>query len=342
MTYAGARTETEEQMASTLHYTLPQEQLHPAFNGLDQELTSRGEGAQGRDGQGFRLNIVNAIWGQDGYPFLPQFLDTLARNYGAGLRIVDFVNATETARLTINNWVSEQTEGRIEDLIPPGSVDAATRLVLTNAIYFNAAWAEPFVVEQTQDGAFHLLDGSEVIVPMMSQATSHRYAEGDGFQAVEMAYDGHELSMLILLPEEGSFEAFEQALDAGQVEAIVEDLGHQQVALTLPSFEFDTKFNLERTLAEMGMPLAFSSNADFSGMTGTRELFISQVIHQAFVSVDEAGTEAAAATAVMMKLGAAPGEPIEVRVDRPFIFFIRDNTTGAILFGGRIMNPSTG
>ena len=324
-----------------MHYTLPQEQLHPAFNGLDRELASRGEGAQGRDGQGFRLNIVNAIWGQDGYAFLPQFLDTLARNYGAGLRIVDFVNAEEAARLTINDWVSEQTEGRIEDLIPAGSIDAATRLVLTNAIYFNAAWAEPFVPEQTRDGAFHLLDGSKVTVPMMSQTTSHRYAQGDGYQAVEMAYDGHELSMLILLPEEGGFEGFEQALDAGQVEAIVEDLGNQQVALTLPSFEFDTKFSLEKTLAEMGMPLAFAPSADFSGMTGTRELFISQVIHQAFVAVDEAGTEAAAATAVMMKLGAAPGEPVEVRADRPFIFFIRDNATGAVLFAGRVVDPAT-
>jgi serpin B len=339
MTYAGARTETEEQMAGTLRYTLPQEQLHPAFNGLDLELASRGEGAQGKDGKGFRLSIVNAIWGQDGYPFLPQFLDTLARNYGAGLRIVDFVNATEAARLTINNWVSEQTEGRIEDLIPPGSIDAATRLVLTNAIYFNAAWAEPFLPEQTQDGTFHLLDDGEVTVPLMSQSTLHRYAEGDGYQAVEVAYDGHELSMLILLPEEGNFEAFEQALDAGQVEAIVEALGHQQVALTLPSFEFDAKFSLEKTLAEMGMPLAFSPDADFSGMTGTRELFISQVIHQAFVSVDEAGTEAAAATAVMMKLSAAPGEPIEFRADHPFIFLIRDNETGAILFVGRVVNP---
>jgi serpin B len=341
MTYAGARAKTEEEMASTLHYTLPQGQLHPAFNGLDQELAGRGEGAQGKDGKGFRLNIVNAIWGQDGYPFLPQFLDTLARNYGAGLRIVDFVNATEAARLTINDWVSEQTEGRIEDLIPPDSIDAATRLVLTNAIYFNAAWAEPFVEDLTRDGAFHLLDGSEVVVPMMSQTTSHRYAQGDGYQAVEMAYDGQELSMLILLPEEGSFEAFEQALDVGRVEAIVKDLGYQQVALTLPSFEFDTKFSLGKTLAEMGMPLAFSSSADFSGMTGTRELFISQVIHQAFVSVDEAGTEAAAATAVMMKLSAAPGAPVEVRVDHPFVFFIRDNATGAILFAGRVVNPAS-
>jgi serpin B len=209
MTYAGARGETERQMADTLNFTLSQDQLHNAFNGLDLELAKRGEGAQGKDGEGFRLNIVNAIWGQRDYKFLGEFLDVLAENYGAGLRLLDFINAPEEARITINDWVSDQTEGRIEDLIPQGVIDALTRLVLTNAIYFNAAWLNPFDEDATADGRFYLLDGSDVTVPMMRQTESFGYAEGEGYQAVELLYDGSELSMVILLPERGYFEEFE-------------------------------------------------------------------------------------------------------------------------------------
>jgi len=160
MTYAGARGETERQMADTLLFALPQDRLHPAFNALDLELASRGGAAESKDGEGFRLNIVNAIWGQKGYKFLNEFLDVLAVNYGAGLRLMDFMKAPEESRVTINDWVSDQTEGRIEDLIPQGVIDALTRLVLTNAIYFNAAWLNPFEEEQTQDGPFYLLDGA--------------------------------------------------------------------------------------------------------------------------------------------------------------------------------------
>jgi serpin B len=201
MTYSGARGGTEQQMADTLHFTLPQAQLHPAFNWLDLALASRGEGAKGKDDQGFRLNIVNAIWGQSGYKFLDTFLDALAVNYGAGLRLLDFASDSEASRLTINDWVSDQTEGRIEDLIPQGLINPVTRLVLTNAIYFNAAWAEPFKESQTKDGAFHLLDGVQVTVPMMWHSASYGYAKGGDYQAVELPYDGHELSMVILLPE---------------------------------------------------------------------------------------------------------------------------------------------
>jgi len=340
MTYAGARGETEQQMADTLHFVLAQNHLHPAFNGLDLELASRGEGAEGKDGEGFRLNIVNAIWGQEDVRFLSEFLDVLAENYGAGLRILDFASALEESRVTINNWVSDQTEGRIEDLIPQGAISPATVLVLTNAIYFNAAWAEPFEERSTEDGTFHLLDGSEVTVPMMRQAKSFGYAEGDGYQAVELPYDGWELSMVILLPEVGAFEPFEDSLGAERVDGIVKDLAHRQVALTMPKFEFESGFSLKDSLAAMGMPDAFTGAADFSGMTGSRDLFISEVIHQAFVSVDEAGTEAAAATAVMIAKMAMPEEPVEVAVDRPFLFLIRDIETGAILFVGRVIDPS--
>jgi serpin B len=341
ITYAGARNETAEQMADTLHFILEQDRLHPAFNWLDAELASRDEGAEGKDGEGFRLNIVNAIWGQKDYEFLTEFLDVLAENYGAGLRILDFINETEKSRLIINDWVSNQTEGRIEDLIPPGEIDALTRLVLTNAIYFNAAWEYPFDGNITADGPFYLLDSGQVIVPMMKQTESFGYTEGKGYQAVELLYDGGELSMVILLPEAGKFQAFEEGLQAQKISDIISSLQSTRVTLTMPQFEFDSEFRLKDTLAEMGMPIAFSGSADFSGMTGNRELFISDVIHKAFVSVDEAGTEAAAATAVIMKMSAVPEPPVEVTIDRPFIFLIRDIETGAILFVGRVMNPGS-
>jgi serpin B len=337
MTYAGARSETEQQMAETLKFMLSQEDLHPAFNSLDIELGERGEGAEGKDGEGFRLNIVNAIWGQKDYAFLDAFLDILAENYGAGLRLLDFMNTPDESRIAINDWVSEQTEGRIEDLIPQGVITMLTRLVLTNAIYFNAAWEYPFDEDATYDGLFRSLGGGEVPAPMMSQTESFNYTEGDGFQAVELPYDGGELSMVVLLPEEGKFEAFEGSLDAALVEAVIEGLESREVALTMPRFEFESEFSLKDTLASMGMPIAFTDDADFSGMTGVRDLHIAEVIHKAFVSVDEAGTEAAAATAVIMELTAMP-EVVEVTLDHPFIFLIRDIETGTILFIGRVVN----
>ena len=340
MTYAGALGETEKQMADTLHFELQQALLHPAFNALDLELASRGEGAKGKDDKGFRLHIVNAIWGQKDYKFLNQFLDVLAVNYGAGLRLLDFISEPEQSRITINNWVSDQTENKIKDLIPQGVIDDLTRLVLTNAIYFNAAWLNPFENELTSDRAFHLLEGDDVTVPMMTQTNSFGYATGDGYQAVELLYDGSELSMIILLPNSGQFESFQNSLNAALVDHIVSDLQSRQVSLTMPKFEFESEFSLADTLAAMGMPMAFSDEADFSGMTGNRELTISDVLHKSFVSVDEAGTEAAAATAVVVGLTSAPEQPVQVTVDRPFIFLIRDIETGTILFVGQVVNPS--
>jgi serpin B len=340
MTYAGARGETEQQMADTLHFALQQNRLHPAFNSLDLALASRGEGAKGKDDKGFRLHIVNAIWGQKDYKFLPEFLDVLAENYGAGLRLLDFVREPDQSRITINNWVSDQTEGKIKDLIPQGVIDALTRLVLTNAIYFNAAWLNPFDKELTGNGTFHLLDSGDVTVPMMRQTHSFSYATGDGYQAVELPYDGNQLSMVILLPDSGKFESFQNSLNAALVNHIVSDLQSRQVDLTIPKFQFESEFSLADTLAAMGMPAAFSGDADFSGMTGNRELTISDILHKAFVSVDEAGTEAAAATAVVVGLTAIPEQPVQVTVDRPFVFLIRDIQTGAILFVGQVVNPS--
>jgi len=338
MTYAGARGETAQEMANTLHFYLSQDKLHPAFNWLDIELAKRGEGAEGKDDEGFRLNIVNAIWGQENYRFLDDFLDVLAENYGAGLRILDFIKSTEESRTTINKWVSQQTEERIEELIPQGAIDAATRLVLTNAIYFNAAWMYPFDEKNTVDGDFNFLNGDTVIVPMMSQTELLNYMKGNNYQVVELPYDGNELSMLLIMPDEGSFASFEQALDNELIDNILSQLGTKQVVLSMPKFEFRTEVGLKQILPAMGMPTAFSGMADFSGMTGNHDLFIGDVLHEAFVSVDEAGTEAAAATAVIMKLTAAE-EMVTMSLDHPFIFLIRDIKTGTVLFVGRVLNP---
>ncbi len=341
MTYAGARGETAQQMANTLHYTLSQNLLHPAFNSLDIELSHRGQGAKGKDEKGFRLNIVNAIWGQKGFKFLAPFLDILAENYGAGLRPLNFSSAPEDSRVKINDWVSDQTENRIKNLIPQGAITPLTLLVLTNAIYFNAAWQYPFKENATDKaGTFYLLDGSKINVSMMKQTEMLGYAENASYQAVELPYDGRELSMIILLPSAGNFKTFEKALDAKQVTAIIKDVKPRQVALSLPKFKFESKFNLNKALSKMGMPIAFSPDADFSAMTGKHDLFISDVIHKAFVAVDEAGTEAAAATAVIMRTTSVPQAPVQVTVDRPFIFLIRDNKTDAILFIGRVVKPS--
>lgn len=340
MTYAGARTETERQMAEVLHFTLSQDRLHPALNALDVALASRGAGAMGKDGKGFRLSIANSIWGQVGYSFLREFLDVLAANYGAGLRVLDFRKAPDRCRLVINEWVSEQTEGKIRDLLPPGSILGAELLVLTNAIYFSAAWEFPFEQENTEDGTFYLLDDGQVTVPMMVQTKQFRYVEGDGYQAVELPYDGDELSMVVLLPERGRFEEFAEELDASRVASILKGMRSAEVRLTMPKFTYEWGYRLGSTVSRLGMEAAFGPGADFSGMTGNRDLWIDDVIHKAFVAVDEAGTEAAAATVTVLRALSAPGIPVEVTIDHPFIFVIRDIQTGAVLFVGHVVNPA--
>jgi len=345
MTYAGAREVTQQQMADTLHFAFPQARLHPAFNALDLELASRSEGPEHQGEEGFKLNIANSIWGQSGYSFLADFLDILAENYGAGLRILDFSNAPEDSRITINDWVSDETKGKIEDLLFPGSITSDTRLVLTNAIYFNAAWLSPFEIKLTHDGTFYLPDGGQVTVPMMEQEDHLRYEKGEGYQAVELPYSGRELAMIVLLPDAGSFTEFEGSLDADRFASLAANLAPETVHLTMPKFVTESTLSLKETLSEMGMQDAFLLEvANFSGMDGSRLLFIGDVIHRAFVSVDEAGTEAAAATAITM-VGTAleePPPPAEMRIDRPFIFAIRDIKTGAILFVGRVLNPGAG
>ncbi len=345
MTYAGARNNTEVQMARTLHFNLPQDRLHAAFNALDLALNSRGQGGEGSEGTDFKLNIVNAAWTQDGYPFLQDFLDILAVNYGAGMYILDFVSDPEGSRLTINDWVAQQTEDKIEELLPQGSIDGSARLVLTNAIYFYGAWAIPFDEDLTGSGNFYLPDGDVVSVPMMSLSPRTKAGERllavvlDGYTAVELPYKGKEISMLLLVPDRGRFFEFEQALDANLINQTIQSLTSWDLRLQMPKFKFESEFQLKDTLSRMGMPEPFDPNyADFTGMTALRELVIDEAYHQGFISVDEKGTEAAAATAVVIALTSA-GTSLTITIDRPFIYLIRDIQTNAILFMGRVMNP---
>jgi serpin B len=343
MAYAGAGSDTASEMADTLHFTLPEDALHATFNYLALELDKRGQSAVGAtsdEDKGFQLNVVNDAWGQKNLQFLASYLDTLAVNYGAGLRILDFIQDAEGARQTINQYISKQTQGKIKDLIPQGAVNDLTRLVLTNAIYFKADWQSPFAKEATGSGTFKLLNGSQVSVSMMHQIQFFNYVQGTGYQAVELPYDDGQLSMVVLLPDSGQFNAFQDALNSELVDGIIASMTEQNMILSLPKFQFDSSFGLKQGLSSMGMQLAFSDNADFSGMTGTRDLFISDVVHKAYVSVDEAGTEAAAASAVIVGVTSMPSSTITLSIDRPFIFLIRDIPTGTILFVGRVINPA--
>jgi serpin B len=347
MTYGGARGETESQMADTLQFPLAQDRLHPTFNALDRELATRGKGPDGKEGAGFTLNLANAVWGQEDYAFLDEYLDLLAESYGAGVRPADFRENPEESRIAINDWVAERTEGRIEDLIPPGIISELTRMVLTNAIYFNAGWQFPFEEGETRPAPFHLLDGSSVEAPMMRTQEGFGYANGEGYQAVDLPYVGYALSMTVLLPDMGRFREFEDWLDAALVERIIEGLEPRYVDLQMPRFAFESQFLLSETLKEMGMAAPFDpAAAEFSGMDGKSCLagdegclYIKEVVHKAFVSVNEAGTEAAAATAVVMQTESAPPQPVAVTIDRPFIFLIRDRGTDTILFVGRVERP---
>jgi serpin B len=343
MTYGGARGETATQMADVLHFTQPEGQFHPAFNALDLDLAARPDQAADVDeDERFELSIANSLWGQDGWPFLPEFLDLLAANYGAGMRLVDFENATENARRQINDWVSDQTHKRIRDIIPPGTLDPSTRLALANAIYFKATWEYEFDPNETSDAPFYLLDGETVNVEMMGMETGKyfAYAAGDGWQAIALPYKGGLTEMVVIVPDAGNFEAFESALTAEAYNDIVSALEPQDVILSMPKFTFETQYSLSQTLAEMGMPDAINPDlADFSGMDGTHLLYIGDVLHKAFIAVDEKGTEAAAATIVIMMAGAIMPEGVVLTIDRPFIYFVRDVPTGTILFMGRVVDP---
>jgi serpin B len=345
MAYAGAAGDTAEQMAEALNFDLPPERLHAAMNALDQALESRNrEEPPGPDGieRTVFVEIANSLWGQDGVAFLDAFLDTLAEDYGAGMHLVDFVTATEEARVAINAWVAEQTNDLITDLIPQGALSALTRLVLVNAVYLDATWMTTFDPELTEEGAFTTLAGGKVTVDMMHGVEwGLPYGSGDGWKVVELPYVGGELAMLIVVPDEGRFAEVEALLADGLIDAAREALGAATVNLWMPKFEFRTQALLRPLLVELGMTDAFDEAlADFSGMTTDERLLISDVIHEAYIAVDEEGTEAAAATAVVMRATAAPSDVVDLRIDRPFLFALQDRATGAVLFMGRVADPT--
>jgi len=341
MTYAGARGQTAAEMAKALHFTLPAERLHPAFNGLDIELAGRAGAASGPARDPVRLYIVNRLWAQAGFAFSPAFLDEVGENYGAGVSLLDFAAATEESRQAINEWVSQATEHKIKELLQRGIVGPDTRLVLTNAVYFKAPWELPFAKELTKLLPFHPLAGAPFDVPMMQQQQHFLYGKDDGFQAIQLGYGDGELAMLVVVPDAGQLGRIESSLSADRLAAMIRGLQHEQVRLALPKFTFASSFELKAALIAQGMTTAFGERADFSGMTGKRDLAIDKVVHKAFVLVDEAGTEAAAATAVLMgPTGAAPSrKPVVLTIDRPFLFFIRDVQTDTVLFVGRVVNP---
>lgn len=311
--------------------------VHRSMNALTSQLAARNHGS---GDQSVQLSVLDQLWGQAGFTFLQPFLDVLAAEYGAGLETVDFRNDAEAARTAINAWVDEVTAHRIPELLAQGTIDAATRLALVNAIHLKATWADPFDAGLTFDAPFTLADDTTVTVPMMRGGGDLAYASGDGWQAVELPYDGDELSMLVFLPEPGFLAEFESIFlvtDATQY------LAPTKVFLQLPTWDTGSSFSLADVLGAMGMATAFTGDADFTGISTDEPLHIGAVIHQANITVDEAGTEAAAATAVVVEAGSAapsPDQPIEMVVDRPFVFAVRDRATGAVLFLGRVADPS--
>jgi serpin B len=341
MTYAGARDLTAAQMAQVLHISLSDADFHPAFNALDLALAGRPAQSGLPEAERFELSIANSLWGQQDWPFLPEFLDLLAVNYGAGMRLVDFQNATESARRQINDWVSDQTNKRIKDILPPGALDSSTRLALANAIYFKATWEHEFDANDTEQSPFTLLSGDQVNVEMMNlDGTQFAYAAGDGWQAIALPYRGGLTDMIFIVPDLGTYADFEASLTAERYAAIVAALESQTVTLGLPKFTFETSYGLSDTLVGMGMTDAFDpQQADFSGMDGDKDLYISTVLHKAFIAVDEKGTEAAAATVVIMAMSSMPQQGIELTIDRPFFYAIRDVPTGSLLFMGRVLDP---
>ena len=342
MTYAGAEGNTETEMADALRFGLEEPVLHSAFNKLDLELQSRTELPAEVEGTAPTLNIVNQTFGQSGYPFEEAFLDTLALHYGAAMAVLDFTADPEASRGVINEWVEEATEEKIQDLLPEGSISSNTKLVLVNAIYFKASWMEPFEVANTTDDPFVLLDGSEISTPTMHGWLEGRYAEGDNWSLVDIPYVGWQISMSILVPDEGSFAEVEAGLNEAFWTSAVDEASSYMIELDLPKFNFRTNQTLSAPLKALGMVEAFEASvADFSGIVNASSLYISEVYHQAFIDVNEEGTEAAAATAVV---ATDTSEPLSASldIDRPFIFAIRDRGTGAILFVGRVTNPSAG
>jgi serpin B len=338
MTYAGATGGTEKEMATVLHFAatgLARKPFHEAFGTLTSLLNSSNERG------GYVLNTANRLWGQKSYSFRDDFLTLTREQYGAELQTVDFAQS-EAARREINRWVEKQTRDKIVDLIPSGVLNQYTRLVLTNAIYFNGAWEHDFSKKATKDAPFYLSGGEKIETKMMHQQNDFRYTAADGVQVVQLPYVGYEISMVVLLPaKRDGLPALEKKLSAENVNRWIGSLGKREVKLALPKFKLTSQFQLSSVLKSLGMTTAFSDQADFSRMSTGERLRISEVLHKAFVDVNEQGTEAAAATAVLIEATGAPvpQEPVEFRADHPFVFLLRDNRTGAVLFLGRVVDP---
>lgn len=356
MVYLGARGETERQMADTLRFSLPQEKLHCAFGALHEHLNPPPPSPSVSEPDlpvrlfstfNTELTIANAIWGQDGYPFRDGYLNQLDQYYQSEVHRADFKNAADEARRTINTWISEATKGRIQDLLGPGAISPLARLILATAVYFKAGWMHLFDEDLTQEAAFTRLDGSEVVVEMMHLSSERfAYMTGENYQAIQLYYQDNRLAMLVVLPDSGAFEAVEAALDMDLFDKVTSDPQYPDINLSFPRFEAETTLKLAKTLAGMGLTDVFRASADFSGMVDLVEadepLMINGVIHRANITVDEKGTEAAAAALMAFAGGAfgVPDEPIDFIVDRPFLYFIYDPRNRAILFMGRVLDPT--
>ncbi len=339
MLSGGARGDSAAQLAQVLHFDLPQEQLHAAMNALSLDLALRESQSKQIDRKHpMTLDIANAVWGQQEYPFEPAYLDLLAVNYGAGVRLVDFSNP-EAARDLINSWAKRETDGNIPEVLPEGAPDPDTRLMLANAIYFEAAWQKAFVESRTREGDFTLLDGSTVQVTTMhtDKAIPFLYTSGEGFSVAALPYKGNLAEMIIIMPEEGQFEEFEASLDAEKLAEILSGMQEVEMKLSMPRFEFNTDIDLKTALTAMGAPLVFDRDlADLGGITTSERLYVNQALHKAYLKVDEQGTKAAAVSIIGI---AFTSMPMEIHIDHPFLFIIRDKPTGTLLFMGRVTDP---
>jgi len=339
MAYAGARGPTATEMQHVFHFTLPPDRLHPAMGALLAEMNGQHKG--------YELHAADALWAQQDSSFEESYLKLVQSDYGADFHRVNFKISPDSVRATINAWVEKQTNNKIKDLLGPGSLRSSTRLVLTNAIYFKGDWQDPFDGEATQKEEFHLSSTQWAMTPMMHRTGGYRYYDGGTFQALELPYAGNEISMVILLPKAtDGLPALEKLFASGVAGDWIRKLEPvDKVILTLPRFTMTQQFELSGTLSAMGMAQAFSGSADFSGMTGKPEFSISAAIHKAYIDVNEKGTEAAAATAIVMYATAMRREapeppPVVFRADHPFLFILLDTKSGSMLFVGRVADPT--
>jgi serpin B len=337
MTYAGARDNTEKQMAKTLRFSLDQKHLHDAFADIEAKINDVQEAGN------VELSVANSLWPQQDYRFLNEYLSLIKKHYGVSITPVDFKRAGEAARKMINKWVADRTQEKIRDLIQPGILDSLTRLVLANAIYFKGNWESQFKAYLTKDAPFHVSPTMSVQAPLMTQKQKFKYAETGALQILELPYVGEELSMIVLLPKKNDgLKQLENSLTVEKLKQWKRRSGKREVSVFLPRFTMTSTFRLDKTLVSMGMVDAFNgTKANFAGMDGrVGWLYIGAVVHKAFVDVNEEGTEAAAATAVGIRALGMPAPPPTFLADHPFVFLIQENRTGSILFMGRLTDPT--